>query len=149
VFTVPSPGDQPQSGAQAADTDDLGNLIVAAYTCDDDCKPAADLRIYDEQDTLKWQASLGTFPTKQFATQDIVWSPAGYIVVATGGLKGGEAAFTVRAFSPIQEQALWTYTHSDLQVLQVALALAIGNYGEVFAGGFGANGFPAFAFIWG
>ena len=149
VFTVPSPGDQPQSGAQAADTDDQGNLIVAAYTCDDDCKPAAHLRIYDEEGTLKWQASLGTFPTKQFAAQDLVWSPAGYIVVATGGLKGGEAAFTVRAFAPSQEQALWTYTHNDLQVLQVALALAIGNYGEVFAGGFGANGFPAFAFIWG
>ena len=146
---MPSPGDQPQSGAQAADTDDQGNLIVAAYTCDDACEPSADLRIYDEEDTLKWQASLGTFPTKQFATQDLVWSPAGYIVVATGGLKDGKAAFTVRAFSPSQELALWTYTHSDLQMLQVALALAIGNYGEVFAGGFGANGFPAFAFIWG
>lgn len=149
VITVPPPGDQPQSGAQAVDTDDEGNLILAAYTCDDDCKPTADLRIYDEGDTLKWQASLGTFPTKQFAAQDLVWSPAGYFVVATGGLKGDEAAFTVRAFSPSQEQALWTYTHSDLQVLQVALALAIGNYGEVFAGGFGANGFPAFASIWG
>ena len=148
-WTVPSPGDQTQSGAQAVDTDDEGNLIVAAYTCDDDCKPAADLRIYDQEDTLKWKASLGSFPTTQFAVQDLVWSPAGYAVVATGGLKGGEAAFTVRAFSPSQEEALWTYTHNDLQVLQVAFALAIGNDGEIFAGGLGANGFPAVAFIWG
>ena len=44
----------------------------------------------------------------------------------TGGLKGGEASFTVRAFSTVQEEALWTYTHNDLQVLQVAFALAIG-----------------------
>jgi hypothetical protein len=63
-------------------------------------------------------------------------------VVATGGGAGDEAAFTVRAFAPSQEEALWTFTHSDLQVLQVALALAIGNYGEVYAGGLGANGYP-------
>ena len=149
AWKVPSPGDQPQSGAQAVDTDDQGNLFVAAYTCDDDCKPAADLRIYDEEGTLKWQASLGSFPTKQFAVHDLVWSPAGYAVVATGGLKGSEAAFTVRAFSPSQVEALWTYTHTDLQVLQVAFALAVGSYGEVYAGGLGANGFPAVAFIWG
>lgn len=148
-WNVPSPGDQPQSGAQAVDTDDQANLFVAAYTCDDNCKPAADLRIYDDEDTLKWQAALGSFPTKQFAVQDLVWSPAGYAVVATGGLKGGEAAFTVRAFSTSQVQALWTYTHNDLQMLQVAFALAIGDYGEVYAGGLGANGFPAVAFIWG
>ena len=53
------------------------------------------------------------------------------------------------AFSPSQEQALWTYAHNDLQVLQVAFALAIANDGEIFAGGLGANGFPAVACIWG
>jgi hypothetical protein len=149
AWNVPPSGDLPQSGAQAVDTDNQGNLVVAAYTCDDDCKPTADLRIYDEQDTLKWQTSLGIFPTKQFAVQDLVWSPAGYAVVATGGLKGGEGAFTVRAFAPSQVEALWTYTHSDFQQFQVALTLAIGNYGKVYAGGFGGNGFPAVAFIWG
>ena len=71
------------------------------------------------------------------------------ILGVTKGLKGSEAAFTVRAFSTSQEEALWTYTHNDLQVLQVAFALAIGNFGEVYAGGLGANGFPAVAFIWG
>ncbi len=149
AWKVPSRGDQPQSGAQAVDTGDDGNLIVAVYTCEIDCKPAADLRIYDQENTLKWKASLGSFPTTQFAVQDLMWSPAGYAVVATGGLKGGKAAFTVRAFSPSQEEALWTYTHNDLQVLQVAFALAIANDGEIFAGGLGANGFPAVAFIWG
>ncbi len=149
IWNVPLPGDQSQSGAQAADTDGQGNLVIAGFTCNDDCKPLADLRIYDDMNVLKWKASLGSFPTMQFAVQDLVWSPAGYAVVATGGIKGGEAAFTVRAFSPSQEEALWTYTHTDLQVLQLALALAIGNYGEVYAGGLGANGFPAVAFIGG
>jgi hypothetical protein len=93
-----------------------------------------------------WQTSLGPFPTKSFAVQDLAWSPAGYAVVATGGGAGNEAAFTVRAFAK-PGGALWTFTRKDLQVLHLALALAIGNYGEVYAGGLGANGYPAVAFI--
>ncbi len=147
AWTVPPPGDKLQSGAQAIAVDDEQHLVVAGYTCDDACAPVGDLRILDERDTLVWQASLGGFPTKQFAVQDLAWSPAGYAVVATGGLKGNESAFTVRAFSTAQEEALWTFTRKDLQVLHFALALAIGEYGEIYAGGYGANGYPAIAYI--
>lgn len=148
TWTVALPGDKQQSGAQAVDVDDEGQLIVGGYTCDDDCKPNGDLRIYDALDSLTHQVSLGTFPTKQFAVQDVEWSAAGYVVVATGGTQGNEAAFTVRAFAPSKQvEALWTFTRSDLQVLQFALTLASGKYGEVYAGGFGANGYPAVAFI--
>ncbi len=147
AWTIDTPATKAQSGAQNVDVDETGRLIVAGYTCDDDCQPEADLRIYNARDDLAWQVSLGTFPTTEFAVQDLAWSPAGYAVVATGGTKGNEVAFTVRAFAPSQVGALWTFTHKDLQVLQVALALAIGRYGEVYAGGFGANGYPAVAFI--
>ena len=147
TWTVAGPGIKSQSGAQAVDIDDSERLVVAGYTCDADCQPEGDVRIYDAKDNLAWQVSLGMFPSKKFAVQDLAWSPAGDVVVATGGLKGNEAAFTVRAFAPSQVEALWTFTHKDLQVLQVALALAIGRYGEVYAGGFGANGYPAVAFI--
>ena len=147
AWTVALPGDKVQSGAQAVDVDAEGRLVIGGYTCDDDCKPIGDLRIYDGEDTLVWQASLGHFPAKSFAVQDLIWSPAGYAVVATGGGQGNEAAFTVRAFAPSQVEALWTFTREDLQVLHLALALAIGNYGEVYAGGLGANGYPAVAFI--
>ena len=148
TWTVALPGDKQQSGAQAVDVDDEGRLIVGGYTCDDDCKPNGELRVYDASDSLTHQVSLGTFPTKQFAVQDLEWSAADYVVVATGGTQGNEAAFTVRAFAPSKQVgALWTFTRSDLQVLHFALALAIGNYGEVYAGGFGANGYPAVAFI--
>ncbi len=146
-WTVDTSGVKTQSGARNVDVDDTGRLVIAGYTCDDDCEPEADMRIYDARDNLTWQVSLGTFPTKEFAVQDLVWSPAGYAVVATGGMKGNETAFTVRAFAPSQVGALWTFTHKDLQVLQLALALAIGRYGEVYAGGLGANGYPAVAFI--
>lgn len=38
-------------------------------------------------------------------------------------------------------------SREDLPFLHFALALAIGDFGEVYAGGFGANGYPAVAFI--
>lgn len=148
AWIVALPGDKVQSGAQAVDVDDEDQLIIGGYTCDDDCKPSGDLRIYDARYALTHQVSLGAFPTKQFAVQDLTWSAAGYVVVATGGTQGNEAAFTVRAFAPSKQvAALWTFTRSDLQVLHFSLALTIGNYGEVYAGGFGANGYPAVAFI--
>lgn len=147
AWSVALPGDKLQSGAQAVDVDDQGRLIIGGYTCDDACKPLGDLRIYDAQEVLVWQRSLGPFPTKSFAVQDLVWSPAGYAVVATGGGAGDEAAFTVRAFAQSQVEALWTFTRKDLQALHLAVALAIGDYGEVYAGGLGANGYPAIAFI--
>jgi len=147
-WAVALPGDKLQSGAQAVDVDDEGRLVIGGYTCDDDCKPVGDLRIYNGQDALAYQVSLGAFPNKSFAVQDLTWSLAGYAVVATGGLPGNEAAFTVRAFAPHkQAAALWTFTRKDLQVLHFAFAVAVGSYGEIYAGGLGANGYPAVAFI--
>lgn len=149
AWTVASPGVKTQSAAQAVAVDHQDRLIVAGYTCDDACQPEGDLRSYDLQGELASQVSLGLFPNKQFAAQDLAWSPAGYAVVATGGMKGNEAAFTVRAFSPAKVAPVWTFTREDDQLLHLALALAIGPYGEVYAGGLGANGFPAVAYIGG
>ncbi|MDC0721713.1 hypothetical protein [Nannocystis bainbridge] len=149
AWTVAPAGAKTQSGAQAVDTDNEGRLVIAGYTCDDACQPEGDLRIYDTRGELAWQTSLGTFPTKQFGTRDLVWSPAGYALVATGGPKGNETAFTVRAYAPSKIEPVWTFARKDGQVLHLALALAIGHYGEVYAGGLGANGYPAVAYIGG
>jgi len=78
-----------------------------------------------------------------------VWSPAGYAMVATGGTQGNEPAFTVRAFTPTKVAPVWTFTRKDDQALHLALALALGPYAEVYAGGLGANGYPAVAYIGG
>lgn len=149
AWIVAQSGAKTQSGAQAVDTDSEGQLVIAGYTCDDACQPEGDLRIYDTRGDLAWQTSLGTFPTKQYATRDLVWSQAGYAVVATGGMKGNETAFTARAFAPSKLEPVWTFAREDGQVLHLALALAIGHYGEVYAGGLGANGYPAVAYIGG
>ena len=149
VWNVAPPGVETQSGAQAATVDGLGRLLVAGFVCDDECQPEGELRTFDLQGDLADVKSLGTFPTKGFAAQDLVWSPAGYAVVATGGAKGSETAFTVRAFDPEKAEPLWTYVRADGGVLHLALTLAIGKYGEVYAGGFGENGYPAVAYIGG
>ncbi|MFY0531676.1 hypothetical protein [Nannocystis pusilla] len=133
AWTVAPAGVKTQSGAQAVAADDAGRLIIGGYTCDDACQPEGDLRIFDAGE-ISWSLSLGTFPTKQFAVQDVVWSPAGYAIVATGGLKGNETAFTVRAYAPDNAEPLWTFIRQDSQVLHVALALVLGAYGEVYAG---------------
>lgn len=148
LWTVAPAGVKTQSGGQAVAAAAAGRLIIGGYTCDDACQPEGDLRIFEDGD-FSWSLSLGTFPTKQFAVQDVVWSPAGYAIVATGGLKGNETAFTVRAYAPDNAEPLWSFIRKDSQVLHVALALALGAYGEVYAGGLGANGYPAVAFIGG
>lgn len=136
-----------QSGAQALTIDDQGRFVVVGYVCGDDCEPEGEMRIYDPKGGLVWLASLGAFPTKELTGRDIAWNPAGFAVVATGGTKGKEAAFVVRAFAPFKYDALWTYTHQDNQALQFVNTLAIGRSGESYAGGFGANGYPAVAYI--
>lgn len=148
AWTVLPAGVKTQSGAQAVAADGTGRLIIGGYTCNDACQPEGDLRIFDAGE-LSWSLSLGIFPTKQFAVHDVAWSPAGYAIVATGGMKGNETAFTVRAYAPDNSEPLWTFTRKDSQVLHLALALALGAYGEVYAGGLGANGYPAVAFIGG
>lgn len=146
-WLVAPAGAKTQSGGQAVDVDGQGRIVLAGYTCDDDCKPEADLRIYDAGLDLVWQVSLGKFLSRQLCAQDLRWSPAGYAVVATGGLPGNESGFTVRGFTPSKVNAVWTFTHNDNQVLQLAEALAIGSFGEIYAGGMGSNGYPAMAYI--
>lgn len=149
TWTIAPSGVKTQSGAQAVALDDQGRLVVAGYTCNDICQPEGDLRIYDVQGDLAWQVSLGLFSMKQLAAQDLVWSPAGYAVVATGGMQGNDSAFTVRAFTPAKVAPVWTFTRKDDQALHLALALAIGPFGGVYAGGLGANGYPAVAYVGG
>lgn len=148
-WTAIPPEVRTQNGAQAVDVDDNGRLVVAGYSCDDACVPEGDLGIYDASDLLKWKVSLGAFQSKDLLVKDLAWSPAGYAVVATGGLKGADSLFTVRAFGESQVAPLWTFLHKDINQLNLALALAIGHYGEVYAGGSGEDGFPVVAFIGG
>lgn len=136
-----------QSAGQAVVVDHLGRLIVGGYTCDDDCHPEGELRTYDGA-TLVSLVSLGIFPAPALAVRGLAWSPARYVVVATGGPKGDEAGFYVRAHSSAQVEPVWSFLHQD-GAFNLVSALAVGRFGEVYAGGTGASGYPAVAFIGG
>lgn len=147
VWTVAGPGPGTQSRALAVDVDSEGRYLLAGYTCGDACEPDGEIRIYLPGGKLDWQASLGPLGLDAAGPHDIAWSPAGYMVIALAEFSGQALRFKVQAFAPNAYKPLWTYLPSDLQGLQVAFALAIGHYGEVYAGGLGAGSYPAVAII--
>ena len=147
VWTVGGPGAGTQSHALAVSVDNEGRYLIAGYTCSDTCEPDGEVRIHLPGGKLQWQASLGPLGSDWAGPHDIAWSPAGYMVVALAELNGQALRFKVQAFAPSSAEPLWTYLPADMQGLQVALALAIGKYGEVYAGGMGAGNFPAVAYI--
>ena len=147
TWTVAGPGQGTQSRALAIDIDDQGRYLVAGVSCDDSCEPDGELRVYTPGGALAWQAPLGPMNNELAGPNDIAWSPAGHIVVALAEPEGQTLRFKVQAFAPGVFEPLWTFLPKDAQGLQIALALAIGDLGEVYAGGVGANNFPAVAYI--
>ncbi len=147
AWTVAGPGQGTQSRALAVDIDGQGRYLVAGVSCDDTCEPDGEIRIYTPGGALAWQAPLGPMNNELAGPNDIAWSPAGHIVVALAEPKGQTLGFKVHAFAPNVFEPLWTFLPEDAQGLQIALALAIGDLGEVYAGGIGADNFPAVAYI--
>lgn len=147
TWTVAGPGPGTQSRALAVDIDDQGRYLVAGFTCGDVCEPDGELRIYLPGGELDWQAPLGPLNTELAGPHDIAWSPAGYMVIALGAVDGQAFRFKVQAYAPGKFKPIWTFLPDDEQGFQVALALAIGELGEVYGGGIGADNFPAVAYI--
>ena len=87
---------------------------------------------------------MGPLGSAWFGPHDIAWSPAGYAVVALAELQGQSIVFKVQAFAPNVYEPLWTFTPSDKQGVQIALAVAVGPLGEVYAGGICATSHPVF-----
>lgn len=147
TWTVAGPGPGTQSRALAVDVDDQGRYLVAGFTCGDICAADGELRIYKPGGELAWQAPLGPLNSEFAGPHDIAWHPAGYMVVALADFDGNALRFKVQAYEPDSFVPKWTFFPDDMQGLQIALALAIGQFGEVYAGGIGAGNFPAVAYI--
>lgn len=141
------PGSDTQSRALAVDLDDEGRYLLAGYSCGDVCNAAGNISIYASGGTLESQVTIGALGSELAGPHDIAWSPAGYIVVAMAVFDGDSFRFRVQAFAPDVFKPLWTYMPADMKGLQMALALAIGEFGEVYAGGIGEDEFPAVAYI--
>jgi hypothetical protein len=139
-----------QTRALALDVDEQGRYHLAGYSCFDVCEPTGEVRVYAPGGELVAPtASLGPLGSPLFGPHDIAWSPAGYSVVALGEMQGQSFVFKVQAVAPGVPLPLWTFLPNDKQGLQLALAVAVGPYGEVYAGGIAADDHPAFARIGG
>ena len=148
-WIVGGPGPGVQSRIIAVDVDDQGRSHTVGYTCLDICEPEGEVRVYSPGGELESQVPMGPLGSTWFGPHDIAWSPAGYAVVAFAEQQGQSIVFKVQAFAPNVYEPLWTFTPSDKQGIQIAFAVAIGLFGEVYAGGIGVTNHPAFAVIGG
>ena len=136
-----------QSRALTLAIDDQGRYHVAGYHCLDNCEPEGDLWGYLPGGTLFTHTPLGLLGSDAAGPHDIVWSPAGYLIIASSEVKDQSYLFKVEAFAPENPVPLWTFKPKDMQGLQIAFTVAVDLYGKVCAGGVGADDFPAFACI--
>ena len=148
-WTVAGPGPNFQSRGLAVDVDEMGRYYLAGYTCDDDCVPDGEVRVYEPGGALAKQIQLGPLDSLWLGPHDIAWSPAGYAVIAFGEMQDQDYIFKVQAVAPDKGEPLWTFLPQDRQGEQLGLAVAVGPYGEIYAGGVGKDGRPAFAVIGG
>ncbi|HFE45370.1 MAG TPA: hypothetical protein ENJ18_07715 [Nannocystis exedens] len=149
-FRVAEAGFTTQSFATDVDVSADGRAVISGYLCNDNCQESeAYLQVFDEDGNLSWETSTGFHAIPTFATHVVRWSPANYIVIASNGTLGLETSFFLRAYAPGDSEPVWTYSREDLNVFNLAKSLAIGTFGEVYAGGSGENGFPVFVIVQG
>ena len=146
TWSVAGPIPGLQSGALILVVDDQKRYHVAGYHCLDDCEPEGDLWGFLPGGMFFTHTPLGQLGDVS-GPHDMAWSPAGYLVIASGEVQGQSYLFRVQAFAPENPVPLWTFTPKEMQGLQIAFAVAVGPHGKICAGGIGASNYPAFACI--
>lgn len=150
VVAGKGPGDATQSRATSADIDDQGRLLLAGYTCDEQCENLeGHLWVHSLDGTLHWFVPLGLHQYLDLAPSGVRWHPAGYVVVGNGGTLDDKHTLMLRAFAVDDYEPLWTYARADLFQEHFPLAVTIGPYGAVCAGGFGNGIYPGVACVGG
>jgi len=151
-FRVASIDSKTQSVARDVDIDASGRIVITGYRCDDICAPIGQLWWLDVEGHTLSVAEIGMHANPILAPHAIRVSPAGYVVVASGGLADDSSAFLVRAYEPGSEAPLWTYSRTDPNQFSVAQCVEVGEYGEVYPAGFSSFGgvrYPAIATVGG
>lgn len=144
-WTVPGvgPGNTTQGGASTLAIDDQGRAIVGLYTCGDACDPEPELRIHEPGGALVWQETL---PAEVSVPFGLTWSPAGYAIIAGAHGTGNATQFLLQGYVTGTYGPAWTFLKGKQAGLHIALAVVAGP-GVVVGAGFGAGGYPAFAFV--
>jgi hypothetical protein len=143
-------GNAIQSVATSADVDDLGRLLLAGYTCDEQCENIeGHVWVQNLDGTLDWFAQLGLFGEPYLAPSGVRWHPAGYVIVANGGTLKDKDTFMLSAFAVGNYELLWSFAKDALIEEHYPLALTVGPYGEICAGGIGDGLYPGLACVGG
>ncbi|MDC0715959.1 hypothetical protein [Nannocystis bainbridge] len=133
-----------QGGGRVITTDGDSQVMTGGYFCGDQCDPLSELRMFAGGQQV-WRRSLDPLLLDPRA---LAWHPAGYVVfVASRQLEKDVTSFFAQAWFPLKNQSLWTYEHQDGPTIHTPTALAIGPYGQIYAGGITAGGYPAVAII--
>ncbi|PCC67996.1 hypothetical protein SAMN02745121_04661 [Nannocystis exedens] len=145
VWRVAPPDSGSQSGGRVLAVDAGGRAMTGGYFCGDPCEHTSELRMFSDSGSQVWQRSLDPLLADPRA---LAWHPAGYVVfVAARDGPQGSTSFFAEAWFPLEAKPLWSYDHQDALAVHTPTALAIGPYGQIYAGGMTAGGYPAVAFI--
>lgn len=135
----------PQSGGRVLAIDAGGRAMTGGYSCGDQCEQLSELRLFDANSDQVWRRSLDPLLA---APRALAWHPAGYVVfVAARDGAQNSTSFFAQAWFPLKAQSIWSYDHQDALAVHTPTALAVGPYGQIYAGGTTAGGYPAVAFI--
>ena len=150
-FAVHEPGlGQPaQSFARAVTIGDLGDAIITGYSCLKTCSKGTYegmLWVENQWGGLMNEISLGYVPLENYTPSAVAWHPAHYAIVASGG-PGDE--FLLRAYKPFSDKVFWSFAKASVGALQIARAVTVGRFGQVYGAGIGANFYPAIAYVGG
>lgn len=146
-FVLHAAADALKSFAFAVAIGPFDDLLIVGSECDLDCpKGTAKDKLWVQTlgGAVLRETTLGTHAADNYSPSSVLWHPAHYALVANGT---DSDTFLVRAVDPYSGEVLWTFARSGMNGLQLAFALALGEYGQVYAAGFGAGSFPAIAYI--
>jgi hypothetical protein len=142
-YSVAGPDKGIESGASALAIDGDGNSITAGYRCGDPCDEVPELRAFAPGGQ---QIGHTTLPSNLLTPLDLAYSPADYVVLTTGTAPD-PSLFVVQAWRVGEKTAVWPYEHKGAPSSEVGTAVTIGPFGQVYAGGISAAGYPAIVFI--
>jgi hypothetical protein len=141
-----------QSGATTVVVDDQGRYLDGRVRVRRSLRQADDgaAGLQPRRIALFWKTQLGAVTNKNWGPHDLVWSPARLRGHRSGRHDGERsrllgAGLLDRAARPLvdlQPRGQQELPHGDTRV-------AIGAFGEVYAGGLGNSGYPAVAYIGG
>lgn len=139
------PGNTTQGSITALAIDGQGRFVTGLYTCGDACgDPQGEARIYEPGGKLVWLVTLGA---GVLPPQDVAWSSAGYLVIASAEQTGDwSSKFLLQAFIPGQLEPAWTFSRAEVANVHLARAVAVGK-GAIVGGGLAGSGFPTLVFL--